>query len=367
VYYTNQSISDHAMIYSPAAWLQSNWSRHALNFYAAADLTRYDRYTSENTQDWRFSAEGRYDINPDTNFYGGARRSQEHQDRESPDARNGVTPTPYLVDKAYGGFFKHFERVSLRIAGTWQHLNYDDVAFFPGSGGAWRYINNDDRDRHQYTGGVRLGYEYSPNLEPYVLAAFDDRRYDNKPDDLGYVRDSNGQRYVVGLRYTMPKALKLDAFAGNLKQNFEDSQMQDVSAPVFGGSLLWAATPKLRMTVNMDRTVEETTLTQTLSDGPPPVIVVASSYTNTFSSVGANYSLTDKLALRGNVSYSESKYNGLERTDKYYGAGVGMEYRLGRHFNLDLNYAYRNLNSSAEGENFIKRQFFLGLVFPLSH
>jgi hypothetical protein len=367
VYYTSEAISDHAMIYSPAAWLQSNWDRHALNFYAAADLTRYSRYTTENTQDWRLSAEGRFDINADTNVYGGLRRSQDHQDRESPDVRNGVTPTPYTQEKAYGGFYRHFDRVSLRLAGTWQQLDYKDVEFFPGSGGAVRLINNDDRDRRQYTAGIRLGYEVSPTFEPYLLAATDDRRYDNSPDDTGYFRDSDGRRYVVGLRYAMPKTLKLDMFAGYLTQDYDDPQLKDVSTPLFGGSLLWVATPKLRMTLNMDRTVEETTLTQTLSDGPPPVLIPASSYTNTFSSVGANYSLDDKLSLHANLSYSQSKYNGLDRDDAYYGGGVGMAYRVGRNFNLDVNWAYRNLHSSNPGENFIKRQVFVGLVFPMSH
>ena len=367
VYYTHNPVGDHAMNYSLAVWAKSNWSRHALNFYAATDMARYARYTSENTNDARLSVEGRYDINTDTNFYGGIRRSSEHLDRESPDARNGITPTPYIQDKAYAGFFRHFERVSLRVAGTWQHLNFEDVPFLPGSGGPLRLINNDDRDRHQYTGGVRLGYELTPNLEPYVLAAADNRRYDNKPDDTGYVRDSRGQRYVAGLRWIMPKELKLDMFAGHMRQKYDDSQLASVSTPVFGGSMLWAATSKLGMWVDMDRTIEETTLTQTLSDGPPPVLIVASGYTNTYSSIGANYKLNDKFALRGNVSASKSKYNGLNRTDDYYGAGIGGEYRVSRNFLLHVNYAYRNLHSSSSAENFIKRQVFVGMVIPMSN
>lgn len=369
LFYTNQAVGDHAMIFSPAFWLQSNWGRHALNFYASSDITRYSNFATEDTTDWRLSAEGRYDIDPDTNVYGGLRRGREHQDRESPDFRNGISPTRYYQDRAYGGFFKQFDRVSVRVAGTWQHLDYDDVAAITGSG--LNIINNDDRDRDQYTGGVRVGYEVSPRIEPYVLLAVDNRRYDNTPDDAGFFRNSDGQRYIGGARWNVPKTLKLDVFAGYMKQDYDDPRLKDVSTPTFGGSLVWAATDKLRISVNADRTVEETTLGQQVSPGPPPVIISASSYTNTYVSAGGNYRLTNEIVLQGNVSYSEAKYNvtdaTLDRTDDYYGAGVGLVYRVARNFYVDVNYGYRNLHSSVPGENFIKRQTFVGLAFPLSN
>lgn len=365
VFYTNQAVGDHALIFSPAFWLQSNWGKHALNFYASSDSTRYSNYTTEDTDDWRVSAEGRYDIDPDTNVYGGLRRGYEHQDRESPDFRNGLSPTRYYQDRAYGGAFKQFDRVSVRVAGTWQHLNYKDVPAITGAG--LQIINNDDRDRDQYTAGVRVGYEVSPRVEPYVLLAVDNRRYDNKPDDAGFYRNSDGQRYIGGVRWNVPKTLKLDVFGGYMKQDYDDPGLKDVSTPTFGGSLLWAATPKLRVSVNADRTIEETTLGQLFSG----TIAGASSYTNTYVSVGGNYRLTNELVLQGNVSYSEAKYNvtdaRLDRTDDYYGAGVGLVYRVARNFYVDVNYGYRNLHSSAPGENFIKRQTFIGLAFPLSN
>ncbi len=364
VFYTNRPISDHAMLFTASASLQSNWNRHALNFSASADITRYSQYSIEDSTDWRVAAEGRYDINPDTNVYGGLHHGREHQDRESPDFRNGIQPTIYTQDRAYGGFFRQFDRISLRVAGTAQHLNYDDVPFIPGSG-IPQMINNDDRDRHQYTGGIRLGYELSARLEPYVQFALDNRRYDNTPDDVGVFRNSNGRRFLGGLRWNVPKKLKLDAFAGYMNQDYDDPRLQSVSTPAFGGSLLWAATDKLRISALVDRTIEESTLTQTLSD-VPLVVLAASSYTNTYASTGANYRLTNAWSLQGNLSYSEASYNGLDRTDDYYGAGAGVVYRVAKDFYVDVNYGYRNLHSSSPNENFIKRQTFIGLTFPLS-
>ncbi|MGA8006266.1 MAG: outer membrane beta-barrel protein [Burkholderiales bacterium] len=364
LYYSNSNpVSDHAWIYSPAIWAQSNWTRHALNFYAAWDSTRYQRYGSEDSDDWRVSGEGRYDFNADTNVYGGARFSQDHEDRESPDARNGLTPTKYYQRRFYGGFFHQLGRVSVRVAGTAQHLNYDDVNFVTGSG-AINIINNDDRDRWQYTGGVRLGYEASPRIEPYLQLALDNRRYDAPLDDLSYQRDSDGRRYLVGVRWNVPRKVKLDAFAGRLKQDYADARFNDVSAPVAGAALVWAVGPRTIVSAYVDRTVEETTVTYTPTPGN---VLVSSSYLNTYVSAGLEHRFTDKLSGRINGSISRVAYEGFDRTDDYKGGNIGLVYRLHRNLFLDLNLAARKLESSLPSENFTKRMVFVRIAVPLSH
>ncbi len=364
VYYLNgPTLGDHAIVFSPALWLQSNWAQHALNFYAAADATRYQRYTTEDTDDYRFSAEGRYDFSADTNIYGGARYSQDHEDRESPEARNGLVPTVYWQYRYYAGFFHQIDRLSIRVAGTANKLDYKDVPFLPGSG-TLTFINNDDRDRWQYTGGVRLGYEVSPRLEPYLQVAFDNRKYLQTPDDLGYEKSSDGQRYLVGLKWNVPRRVKLDAFAGALRQNFDDPRYGNVNKPVFGGALLWAVTPETRISAYADRTLEETAVTQTPAPG---VVQSASSYLNTYAAAGVNHRLTQSWSLRADLSKSEVDYQNIDRNDDYYGAAVGVGYRLDKNVYLDLSYSYRKLDSSIPSENFKKRMTFFRVAVPFSN
>ena len=364
VFYLNTpEIGDHAMVLSPALWVQSNWARHALNLYAASDSTRYNRFETEDTDDYRFSAEGRYDLSANSNVYGGARYSQDHEDRESPDARNGLLPTLYWQQRYYGGFFHQMDRLSIRIAGTANKLDYDDVPFLTGSG-VVNTINNDDRDRWQYTGGLRLGYEISERLEPYLQVAFDNRKYRQSPDDLGYEKSSDGQRYLVGVKWNVPQTLKLDAFAGALIQNFDDPRFGDVNKPLFGGALLWAITPDTRLSAYLDRTLEETTVTRTPAPG---VVQSASSYLNTYASAGINHRLTQAWSLRADVSKSEVDYQNLDRTDDYYGATFGVGYRLSRNVYLDLSYSYRKLDSSIPGEDFRKRMTYMRIALPFSN
>jgi len=286
-----------------------------------------------------------------------------HEDRESPDARNGLLPTVYFQQRYYAGFFHQAERLSLRIAGTANRLNYQDVPFLTGSG-VINIINNDDRDRWQYTGGARLGYEVSPRLEPYLQLAIDDRDYINKPDDLGYQKSSTGGRYLVGVKWNVPRTLKLDAFAGYLTQNFDDPRFSDVNKPVLGGALLYALTDSTRLSAYLDRTLEETTVTETVAPG---VVQSASSYLNTYGSVGISHRLSADWSLRGDVSASRAAYQGIDRTDDYYGATLGVGYRMTPNLYLDFSIAYRKLNSSIPDEDFKKRMAFLRIAVPLSH
>lgn len=369
VYYLNgPTLGDHAFVFSPALWLQSNWAQHALNFYAAVDATRYQRYSTEDTDDYRFSAEGRYDLSPNTNVYGGARYSQDHEDRESPEARNGLLPTIYWQYRYYAGFFHQVDRLSIRIAGTANKLDYKDVPFLTG-GGQIQIINNDDRDRWQYTGGVRLGYEVSPRLEPYLQLAIDNRKYKELADQLvvndpPYDKDSKGQRYLVGLKWNVPRTLKLDAFGGWLEQDFDDARFSDVGKPVFGGALLWAITQDTRLSAYLDRTLEETAVFRTVAPG---VTNVASSYLNTYASAGVNHRLTAAWSLRADVSKSNVDYQNIDRDDDYYGAAVGVGYRLDKNVYLDLSYSYRKLDSSIPSENFKKRMTFFRVAVPFSN
>lgn len=364
VYLTNSAqISDQFWTFSPAVWAKSNWVEHALNLHAATDSVRYKTVTAEDSDDFRVSAEGRYDISRDRNVFGGARYLADHEDRESPTAQNGLTPTKYQQHQYYAGFFSQLDKVSVRLAGTVQRLNYADVDFLAG-GGLISVINNDDRDRMQYTGGVRLGYEMSPRTEPYVEVAIDNRRYENELDDLGYQRNSDGQRYFGGVRWNIPREFRIDVFAGWIRQDYVDPRFGDVAAPIAGTSLEWMATDRTTVAFHLDRSVEETTVSATPAPG---VVVAASSFLNTFSSVGVEHRFTDQFSARLSASLSRAEYQQIGRQDDYYGMSIGVAYRVHRNLIVDLSATRRELRSSVPLEDFKKELVFVRASIPFSH
>lgn len=355
-------VRDWAAIFSPSLTLRSAFDRHAAVLQAAGDFTRYDDQTAEDTDDFRLSAEGRYDIDDGFNIYGGARYLRDHEDRESADATNGISPTIYYNTRLYAGVFKQLDRFSLRLGGTWQDLDFRDVPFLSG-GGAVSIINNDDRDRRRATLGLRVGYAFAPQTEGFVQIASDERRYRQTPDDLGFDRNSDGYRLLAGVRHNVARMLKAEVFGGFMHQDYDDSRLQDVSTPALGANVVWNATEATTLNLMVDRTVEETGLATVAGSA----VAGASSYVNSYAAITADHRLTAALSLYGSLSFARSDYQGVDRTDDYGGAGIGAAYRVARWMIVDASYQYRELNSSAPDEDFRRNLFFLRLVFPLGN
>ncbi len=348
-------ISDFATIFSPAVYVQSDWSRHVLKFEAGSDSARYHSQTSQNSNDYRYSMEGRYDISSQSNVYGGLRKAQEHEDRESPDFRNGFYPTIYHSLKGYGGWFNEFTDFSVRLGGTIQKLEFDNVPFTNG------IIDNTDRNRILYTGGARFSYEISPLAEAYLQTAIDDRRYQNKPDNAGYIRDSNGERFFVGTRINLPRRLRADAFIGHMTQRYQDPRLGNVSTPMVGANVNWYQSAATTLNAYVDRTIEETTVFQTI-----PVVLPASSYVNTYAAFTADHKYSERFSVSANFSYSRDEFQGFPRTDNYTGIGAGMVYQLRHGIFLDTSFQHRFLRSDNTLENFDRDILFVRLAFALS-
>lgn len=338
---------DWAAIASPGVFAQSAWDKHAATLSAYADLTRYHSFETESTDDFRVSAEGRYDFSTSANLYGGVRAARDHEDRESPDSRNGLSPTQYKNSRAYAGVYRQFGKVGIRIGGTAQRLDYRDVEFTLGR------INMDDRDRSQYTGGIRVILEVSPSFEPFVQVAADSRRYSNDPDDLGYLRDSQGERYIAGARVLKAGRVKAEVFGGYATQRYEDRRFADVRVPTAGANVLIQATPDTSVSIFMDRTVEETTLSG------------VSGNVNSYASMGMLSRISSSASIHADVAFSRNAYQIQDRTDDYTSAGAGVYFYPARGVTLDASYQYRNLDSSVSGESFQKHQIFFRCIFAI--
>jgi len=353
-------VNDHALIVSPAVWVMSNWERHLVRAHASADFARYLDQRTEDTEDYRASIESRYDVSADANLYGGLRVAREHEDRESPEVRNGIEPTRYLASRAYAGLFQQFGRVSVRVALNAVDLDFDDVPFVMGSG-AIGIINNDDRDRVQWQAGARLGFELAPRLVLFTQISADHRIYESATDDLGYVRDSEGGRAVLGVRSYVPGRLKLELFAGRMRQDYDDPRLADVSRPTAGGNLVLSASPDTTASVFVDRTVEETTV---FAAGTP--VLPASAYLNSYVQGNLEHRFTPVFSLYVFGSLSRVDYQGIERVDDYRSGGAGLVYRLSRRVYVDVTYQHRKLDSALPAENFKRNQVFARLALPLS-
>jgi hypothetical protein len=67
------------------------------------------------------------------------------------------------------------------------------------------------------------------------------------------------------------------------------------------------------------------------------------------------------VLLGANLSASQDDFQGINRTDKIYRAGVSAKYLINRYANIGGEYRLRMRNSDASGADFTENQFLLRL------
>ncbi len=345
---TNE-VNDTITIFSPSVWIKSDWKKHELNLGASLDAASYDTNSNENYSDYYLTTDGKFIISPSANIFGGIELSQKHEERSSLDDINGIEPTTYKETSGHLGFYKKFNNVSLRLGGTIDQLDFDNVDNLAG-------LINDDRDRTEQSFGARISYRLNPRYEPYLQAIYVKRSYDLDLDDNLFNRDSDGYRAAVGVHTKIDNQTSAEFYLGYLKQDYDDNALSDVSTVDFGMNFTSKINPRTTVKVALDRSLEETTVNS------------ASSYLYTVASANTNHKLSSKYSLDFDFSYSESDYEGISRTDNELLASIGMKYYLNRNVFLTASYRLLNRKSDIPGADYYRNQAYLGiggLLYPV--
>ena len=347
----SNEVEDGILVFSPGLDVNSVWDRHKLDLDLGGAFGRYSSHDSEDYDDYWANLDGRYDFTANSNIFGGMGYSHEHEDRGSPeDEQSGSEPTTFDSSRAHAGVSHGWGKTSLRLGGTHEALDFDNA----GS------LNNKDRNRDMSGIGARLSYELHSQYRVYGQGVLDKRDYDERTDDFGYKRDSDGYRADVGVLATFTNRLKGEAYLGYLKQDYDDPRFSTVSTADFGGSLGWSASPRTTLSIELERSLEETTLAG------------SSSYLYTSLSGSVRHKFTPRMNINAGVSVAEADYQDTGRDDEYYSAQFGMRYYLAPRWYLGAEYRVlmRNSDTREDADNpaspqelddYGRNQFFLTL------
>ena len=335
--------SDWVGTVSPRLILQSNWSRNELVAEAQTDATGYKKYTKENTVDWHTSLEGRIDATKTTQFLLGALALREHEDRASPDAVNGFTPTPYTQLNAYAGAVHHIGSYTLRFGSDYKHLTFGNVDSAHGE------IDNQDRNRDRIEVGGFVRYDGNTAFRPYVESYGVFHNYLRQYDEFDYQRSSQGVKAGVGALWRITDDLTGDVFVGAIVQNYDDPRFGTYATPAADAYLRWQPTRDTATVLFFDRSLQETTL-----PGSP-------GYDYNILGGRLEHALTEKLTgiLRAAVARSTFVQNG--RIDDEGDFSAGLRYALTRDLTVGCDYRYQLRNSTESTIDYGRNQFFVRL------
>ena len=336
------TISDLITVLEPSFALRSNWSNHALEFFASAAIGRYWDETSENYEDFTVGTTGRLDVTRQTQIFAGASFKELHEDRGSPDDVGGKEPTEYSLTTASLGVRQGFNRLSFRLDGIFDRYDFRDVS--AGGGGT---IDRDGRDRNQYLVRLRSSYEFAPLREVYLLTSANWRDYRKSRDASGFDRDSTGFEIAAGIQYDLSGVTFIDFFIGYRQQDYADGSLKTARGPSGGLKLTWNVTRLTTVTGSLSREIEETTLAG------------SSSYFATRGDLTIDHELRRNLILSASLGYEHDSYEGISRDDNYYRAGVAARYLIDRNFVLEGAYSFRTRDSNAPNSDFDENVFYV--------
>ncbi|MGF1607960.1 MAG: outer membrane beta-barrel protein [Kiloniellales bacterium] len=331
----DNTAADIVTVLSPSVNLESNWSRHALNFGAGADIGLYFDNDDENFEDYRFNADGRLDVTRDTVLRLSGGFAHLHQGRGDPDDPAGaLEPTQYDRYNALLRASHRMGRFTGILSGGVTRLDYEDV---PRRGGGPK-INNDDRDNIRYDVSGQVNYEIVPSYDAFVRVGADWTDFDDSLDDAGFNRDNNGYVGVAGVEIDFGGIVFGDFFAGYMYNERDDSRLDNIDGFNLGADITWNVTRLTTITGTAEREIRNTTLG-------------GSGSIATTVGLQVDHELLRNLIVSLNASGQQNDFEGdIDRTDYNIIGGISVDYFINRYFFVGALYEHRERLSSGDDE-----------------
>ncbi len=330
-------ISDTIFRIKPELVLQSNWSRNYMDVYARASANEYAKNTTENTTDWDFGTDQRFDIVRGTDVRLGAEASRLTLARTSSSSpSDALTPVQYDDDAAYIIGEREVNRFRFTLRGDWSRYDYDNV---PAIGGGT--VIETDLNHQQYDLDGRVDYALSPRTAWFVEADGNWRPYQNA-GILTPARTSSGYQVLTGANFEVTSLIRGEIGVGYLSQSYKAPVYTDVSGFGLRGKLEWFPTELTTVTLTGDRSVQDAGITG------------SSGYLSTNLGAQIDHELLRNVILTANGLWGHDTYNGVDRVDTRYMAGFSATYLINRRVGLSAGYQYFKQDSAgtAGGQNF---------------
>ena len=338
--------SDFFTSIQPTISLKSDWSRHQLNFETGADLTRYFNYDERDANDFYANIGGRLDISRDNILSGRGRVERLHEEPDSPDspAGKGLDVVEYYRNLVELSYRHNFNRLFTIVGGDITRLDFEDQ----------NGQDEDTRDRNQYRGKFRLGYQLSPRINVFGDATYDVRRYDETP---ALDRDSQGVNLQVGSGIDITSVLFGEAGVGYVYRKYQDSQLDSVNGVSANAGITWNITQLTSLNFTAQADVLESTITYEDDQA-------SSNYRKSFG-VEVWHELLRNVLLNANADYYRDDFEGTSRSDDTVDLGGGVRYLLNRNLSLDANYSYRTRWSDENDSEYSRNLIMIGLTAQL--
>lgn len=332
---------------APKIALRSDWDRHALAFEGQGELVFWDDEREQNINNGSAAVSGRVDIRSTTtlDWSGGVGWSQTTvSDPEVPDT--AVSPR---TDTAYN-VLARLTHVMGRIvtqttaAATWFKYGNLDLA---GLG----VEDNEDRDYVAPSIGLRVGYQMSDAVQPFVEVTWSPRLHDLRVDRNGLRRDSQGVVIRPGITFNDGSIWSGEVAARYEYRDYEDPLLASQSALGLDANVSWNPTELTTVQFLAASQIEES------------ADLLVSGSINYTAGVLVTHQMLENVALEAGLSVGYTDYDDFSN-ETGFGATLGAAYAI--HREVELTAGYEFTSSTPEGgETTSEHRISSGLRFRL--
>lgn len=343
---TKPARADQALDLRPSLRVVSNWSTHAMEFRATGGLSFFDGNPREDDRAYSLEARGRLDVSRRTQIAGSVRREVAQEVRGTLESRlRGTSRADISTDEARLQLDHRFNRLALQIRGVAQQRLYDDTTAADGSP-----QSNRDRNLRATEEAARLSWTFKPTLLAFAEAGINQRRFEAAALADGIKRDSDGERYRVGIGFgNTSEVLRGEVSIGYGRQTPLDLRLASIDGMVIDANLAWRVNAFTALLLRGSTDVIETSSLRS-----------SGGFTRR-AQAEVRHAFLRPLIGTASAGFSATTYEGIVISDNLAELALGLEYYLGPEAVVFGRYQHTTLRTNAATGDYDADEIRVGL------
>ncbi len=309
--------------------LSSDWSRHALTVTGEGTFEKTLSGRTSNSADFepegRIDSDLRLDLSNDTIANITGNYALERESNSDPNAVSGAA-TQSTVQRFGGGasIQRDFGVMRGTAAVSVARSVYGDVDLSDGTS-----VSRSDRDRTGFDGRLRVGYELSPAIIPFLEVAAGRAVYDERFDSSGYRRSSNNYAVRSGVEFDFSEKLRGELGVGYIVAKYDDNRLDDLGAVAFDGNATWSPRRGTDIDFGLRTTLQDATAAG------------ANGWAEYRFSTAVQHQMRNDLIARLTGATTLRDFPDA-RNESTYELGAGITYQLNRYLDLTGDVTYEH-------------------------
>lgn len=314
----------------------SDWALHELRISAAGVWQKNIGGSGETQPTANIDAKLRLDLDRLTTANLTAGYSFARESNTDPNSIVGASVQSGIHTFTGGAdLTREFGRIRGTIGGTLTRTVYSAATLSDGTS-----LTMSDRNQTAAEMKMRLGYELSPALIPFIEASIGRIYRDQTVDSSGYNRNARTYAGKAGVEVNFGEKLSGEISGGYRQVNYFDSRLASIGAVTADGKILWS--PIRGTVVNLG-----------LTTGIDPSTTAGVSGSTYYTlSAGLSQQMIDNLVARlaGSSTYRHFYPGGVASDQTEWAASAGLTWSFSRYLELagDLSWNYTDVRTGTD-------------------